>query len=328
MNHVAEHPKIYPWQKAIWQQLLKTKRSHRLAHSLLFYGSKGLGISQFAQAFIQSCLCMQPSDEGMACSDCPSCRWVVQHSHPDVVYLHESRIKVDDIRFIQTQLMKSSHQQRGKFVVIDTAESLTEAAANALLKIVEEPNPDCYFIFISHQVYSLPQTLVSRCQKWLFADASTQECLDYFNLNGISMSDDEPFYSFLQGQPLRFDSAAQDWIVFISGIYQQLLELVEDPSCAIDLSLEWLKHDEDWLYEALHMWFGDVNRWLMGLHSPRFDNAYCKRLKLKLGRLDSRSFYACYDQLMQMIDTKARRLNLNRQLAFDNLLLSIAQWAS
>jgi DNA polymerase-3 subunit delta' len=161
---------IYPWQQSQWQHLLTQQQSRRLPQALLFSGQRGLGKKDFALALAELVLCETGSE--IACGICHSCQLFRAGSHPDffMVYPEEEgkTIKVDQIRDLTASLNQTAQLNGYQVAVICPAEAMNVAAANALLKTLEEPPGPVLIILISHHLGGLPITIVSRCQKIAF----------------------------------------------------------------------------------------------------------------------------------------------------------------
>jgi DNA polymerase-3 subunit delta' len=157
-----------PWQHTPWSQIRQQHRRGSLAHAYLVYGNAGLGKALFAEALALSILCAAPTDAG-ACGSCSVCKLGSSGSLPDLLLLApeaDSRdIKIAQIRKLTDFIAKSSHGNKGKVVVIDSAHSLNNAAANALLKTLEEPSQATYLFLVSDLPGALSATIRSRCQR-------------------------------------------------------------------------------------------------------------------------------------------------------------------
>lgn len=158
----------YPWQIAPWQQLQRMLTTQRLSHALLFSGAKGLGKKALADYFVQSLLCSQASAIHRPCGKCRDCEWYGELMHPDVLQIKPEEdagiIKIATVR----QVIEFSHttpqRHSGKIVVIDMAEMMHVAAANAILKTLEEPPAKLLLLLITSELALLPLTIRSRCQ--------------------------------------------------------------------------------------------------------------------------------------------------------------------
>jgi DNA polymerase-3 subunit delta' len=158
----------FPWQQAPWSQIRQQYQANSLAHAYLVYGNAGLGKALFAEALALAILCAAPSAGG-ACGSCSVCQLASSGSLPDLLLIApelDSRdIKIAQIRKVTDFIAKSSHGSKGKVVVIDSAHSLNNAAANALLKTLEEPSQATYLFLVSDLPGALSATIRSRCQR-------------------------------------------------------------------------------------------------------------------------------------------------------------------
>ncbi|MDM5150007.1 DNA polymerase III subunit delta' [Aeromonas salmonicida] len=157
---------MYPWLIPDWYALSQTAQAGRLGHAWLLLGDPGLGKEQLAERLARLHLCQQP-DRGEPCGQCHSCQLFDKGHHPDLgtVTIDSKTIGVEAIREICARLQNSAQLGRGKVVIIPDAERMTESAANALLKTLEEPAGDSLLLLIASQVSRLLPTILSRCHK-------------------------------------------------------------------------------------------------------------------------------------------------------------------
>ncbi len=147
--------------------LLRAISNDRIAHAYLFEGPDGVGKRLTALSFARALLCLK----GNGCGSCSACRKVDHNNHPDVHIIDADggAIKIEQIRTLQQQLSLRPLEGRYRFCLIDDAEQLTTGAGNALLKTLEEPQPETVIILISSQGEKLLTTIRSRCQKLTFS---------------------------------------------------------------------------------------------------------------------------------------------------------------
>jgi DNA polymerase-3 subunit delta' len=155
---------------------LKTARQKgRLAHAYLFLGPEGVGKASTAQALAAALNCQTPLEDGDACGVCASCRRLAAGTHPDFLVIeptsegHQPQIKIEQIREFRRLTSYPPLGGGWRVALIKPAEAMNDAAANALLKTLEEP-PDRHLIILTAQVEAdLLPTVVSRCHKLAFA---------------------------------------------------------------------------------------------------------------------------------------------------------------
>ena len=178
----------YPWHSQPFEALLA--RVGRLPHALLLRGREGIGKLAFADALARALLCEKRRPGARACGHCVACAWMEQGSHPDFRRLEPestaepgeaeeggdrkvgSQISIDQVRSLTGFINISSHRGGAKVVLIHPAESLNVNAANALLKNLEEPPPQTYFLLVAHRWHQLLPTVRSRCEQIVLAPPS------------------------------------------------------------------------------------------------------------------------------------------------------------
>ncbi len=137
-----------------------------MTHAWLFTGPPGSGRSVAARAFAAALQCQRATDLG--CGECAACRTVLARSHPDVrsVVPAGLSIGVDEMRAIVALAARRPSLGRWQVVVIEDADRLTEQAANALLKAVEEPPARTVFLLCAPSTHpdDVPLTIRSRCR--------------------------------------------------------------------------------------------------------------------------------------------------------------------
>lgn len=155
------------------KELLKRSlRRNRLHHAYLFWGPPGVGKRLMAQSFAQALNCPQLG-EGEACGQCLSCRKIAHGNHPDYLCLEieegKSFISIEQVRSLQTFFAYKIYEGLRRVVVVSEAHMMREEAANAILKILEEPPPLSHIILVAPSPAALLPTIVSRCQLINFA---------------------------------------------------------------------------------------------------------------------------------------------------------------
>ncbi|KAE9536765.1 DNA polymerase III subunit delta' [Ursidibacter arcticus] len=160
---------LYPWHSQIYQQLTHSFLNGRGHHALLFKTEAGLGTELLIRQFAHWLFC-QEKQLAEPCGQCKTCALWQSGNHPDyhlVESIDGKDIGVDQIRELTTKLQQFSQQGGNSVIYIAGANRLTEAASNALLKTLEEPNEEIYFLLEAPLQSAMLATIQSRCQTWL-----------------------------------------------------------------------------------------------------------------------------------------------------------------
>lgn len=173
-----------PWLLKDYQRLID--RYYRAditpPQSLLLYGEQGIGKSILVDQLVAGILCQGLTETQLPCGLCQSCRWLASGFHPDLYSLQPQggtlEIKVDEVRKIHHFAQLTPETGR-KIVVIKSADRLNINAANSLLKVLEEPPAELYFILESSAMERLPITVRSRCQSDYIASPTSAEALQF-----------------------------------------------------------------------------------------------------------------------------------------------------
>ncbi|MES2311035.1 MAG: DNA polymerase III subunit delta' [Pseudomonadota bacterium] len=294
---------LLPWHAEHWARLQARRQRDALPHALLLCGAAGLGKRAFAQRFVQGLLCSEPVG-GDPCGRCRSCLLVAAGTHPDVIPLSfglrkdgvmRSEIVVDQIRELSARLAMRSQFGGWQVATIDPADAMNPAAANALLKTLEEPATQTMLILLGDAPWRLPQTIRSRCQRIEFHLPAAAEALAWLQSEGVR--DAATALDAAGGNPGLARAWAQE------GALDRRLEVRKDLAALaagrgqpLDVVKRWLDNEPAqrlWFaaqaaadeikarsaerggplasamdVEALGHWYGAVNRTREGLRGP------------------------------------------------------------
>lgn len=214
-----------PWQARAWEHLRPGQGSSH--HALLLRGPAGIGKARLARALAAALLCQQPGGDGSACGSCPSCSWLIAGNHPDFRRLTSAaqlqlegqdaeeegdgeggserkasqQITIDQVRGLASFLALTTHRGGARVLLIEPAEAMNSAAANALLKTLEEPPPATRFVLVSHHPRRLAATILSRCLPVDVAMPPRAEALAWLSAQGVA--DAEVALTRAAGRPLQ-----------------------------------------------------------------------------------------------------------------------------
>ncbi|MES2624567.1 MAG: DNA polymerase III subunit delta' [Pseudomonadota bacterium] len=155
---------LLPWFKESFTQLADNHKQDRLGHAWLFSGHPGIGKKALAQHFAKYLLCVNPGATG-PCGTCDDCHLFSIGNHPDysLVEPEKKLITVDQIRENISFAQNTSRRGGMKILLFVPAEAMNLNAANALLKLLEEPPKQTLLLLVSHQPGLLLATIKSRC---------------------------------------------------------------------------------------------------------------------------------------------------------------------
>ncbi len=137
----------------------------RLAHAYLLSGPAGVGGMALARELAKALLCA--AEEGKPCSECRHCRRIENGLHADVLVISPAgagSIGIEAARDLQSASSLQPYEAAGRVIIINDADTLTREAANALLKLLEEPHPGVTLILVTANEDAVPDTVRSRCQ--------------------------------------------------------------------------------------------------------------------------------------------------------------------
>lgn len=154
-----------------YQLLQKAYTQGRFPQALLCVGPLYNTIQAFTSQIIQLLLCSKKQTE--PCGQCPDCKMAIACEHPDMEWIKPEKIggviKIDQIRSLQQTVYLTPQRAAHRIIVIESADRMNTASANALLKILEEPAKHTVFILIAQQISTVLPTVLSRCQLYRFA---------------------------------------------------------------------------------------------------------------------------------------------------------------
>ncbi len=323
---------LYPWQQPQWQQLAFSLSNRKFPHALLLTGPKAMGKLQFAQVLAKQLLCQtaQDQDAAMACDLCRSCQWLEAGNHPDLFLVQPETegglIKIDQIRTLVEELSQTGQQGGYQLVIIEPAEAMNKAAANALLKTLEEPSGQVVFLMVSNNLGLLPATIISRCQRVHFPPPAAQLSLAWLEQQlpsktqaelsvGLSMNEYVPL------RTLAFYQADQQ--IIYQKIAQGFLQLYLGSCSPGEMATLCMNYDFILVFNVLWLVIIDLLQLKLQAQQPQIMHGAQLDLLLEV---NSRT--TCF-KLLQFIDQLlvakqqviANKINLNAQLLFEDLFI-------
>ena len=314
---------IYPWQSEQWSQLQSRIATGRMAHGLLLTGPVGVGKRDFANAFARSILCRQPSANHHACGSCDACLLVKAGTHPDFLTLSppedKTQILIDQVRELCRSLVLKSHAGGYKIAILVPADQMNTAAANSLLKTLEEPTDNTLLILISERPARLSATIRSRCQQLRFPAPPPEQGEAWLAHN--EATDPALLLRLADGAPLRALTLAQDdTLARRHDWLNELLKVRRGQLDPVRLATEW---SSDALMRPLY-WMGSYLMDAIRLKTGQSDSIKNIDLEDKLQVIadlySPQELHKLLDHAWQNL-RQAQQSSVNRQLLLEEILI-------
>lgn len=272
------------WNESIRKQLLG-QGGNRLPHAMLLVGPPGVGKTAFSEQLAALLLCETITPNLTACGQCQACRWLDAGNHPDFRRLAPDgddeaedntaektkkrgpgNIGIDQIRELDSFVFVGSHREGNRVVLITEADAMKGPAANALLKILEEPPSSVYFILVSTRSKALLATIRSRCRVIPFDAPDTAAATRWLANAGLEKQAAR-YLDLAGGAPMRVAQwKEQGQLAPIDALVDSLIAPATDP---LALAARWdglLKGNSLFRMENL---VEGVQRWLFDLTQER-----------------------------------------------------------
>ncbi|EPF83481.1 DNA polymerase III subunit delta' [Acinetobacter gyllenbergii] len=238
---------IYPWHAQTWELL--TTRFPELGHGLLFYGKKGCAKQEFAERFVAWVLCLNKQAQ-RACGECTSCQWLKSDTHPNYVHIttdednkkQNAKIKIEKIRDLLPFVQQTGEGWR--VVVIEPAEALNTASANALLKTLEEPGEKVVLILLADHYLKLPATIRSRLQHFALDRLTIQEAQTFVQqqIPEINAEQVSLLLNLANDMPLTaIEIEKSEWLQKRALFLNDWFKLVAEKNMPLNYSNKWSK---------------------------------------------------------------------------------------
>lgn len=303
----------------------------RMPHALLFTGADGIGKRMLGRVLAAAILC---GKKAAPCGHCASCQAMQRGSHPDYYeVLPEGGgkaakiIRIEQIRAMQTIASRYPILSQERVVLIDEAECMNEAAANSLLKTLEEPEGKVTFLLITSARSSLLDTIVSRCMPVAFGMLPAEEMTVVLKERGIPAAEAAELASLSDGSLGRAVMLYENGGLKLRDDAAAFLEQIR----AMDMEHVWqiAKNKGDMEREKLIEWFMYLNMLLRDMLVLYEDGAspllYHKdsrqRLAAMLPYFSETRIFAMLREVREM----QRRLqaNVNLRLQVEGFLLRV-----
>ena len=239
---------IYPWHQNVWETL--TTRFPNIGHGLLFYGKKGCGKETLAEQFLAWVLCAKRQPKHLACGECGSCQWLKADTHPNYVHIttdednkkQNAKIKIEKIRDLLPFVQQTVDGWR--VIIIEPAEALNTASANALLKTLEEPGDRVVIILLADHYLKLPATIRSRLQHFALDRINEQQAEQFLNqhLSHSDLAQQHLLMNLSNHMPLQAITLSEsEWIPQRAEFLKDWQKLLVDKNMPMAIATKWNK---------------------------------------------------------------------------------------
>jgi len=317
---------LYPWLENYWQQVQSLIKQSRLPHAIMLRSIDGLGIERLAYNIGSSLLCQDPDQQGHACGQCSDCQLIVAGTHPDfhqITLLEDKKqISVDQIRELVKVCLERPHQGGYRVVIIDPCVAMNTAAANALLKTLEEPGDNTLLILVSSANSSLPATIRSRCQllsidvpsenqglEWL---AEQQPENEHLRLLALRLSNHAP----ISAMHLLSSEELQNRQNFIAGMTRAAEGHLEPIKLVASINKNNIINAIDWMYSLAL----DAQKLIHNVPETKLTNSDQSSLLRLLSSKQGPRFISWVEQLNEARRLLATTSNINPQLITEDLM--------
>ncbi|WP_133127098.1 DNA polymerase III subunit [Legionella nagasakiensis] len=290
---------------SLWQRLQPLLDKQQLPQALLFIGPQHGLIPQLVNRLIAMLICQQ----GNACGSCSACHLLIQGYHPDIhrisMEAQDKAIKIEQIR--ELQLIAYQTPQRGihRFIVVEPAEKMNVSAANALLKILEEPPQHVVFILIAEQIGNMLPTIISRCQRYIVSD---YELFDFKGYSGY----------LTLGQLYPEETTRAQLYKQREVIIASLCDLLEHKTSLCSVASLWSAYAFDDLLWFLYLVHADV------IHAQLTENQmllHPEKLVCLATCTHPLQLFSQMDKIKALMQKINHNININQTLAIEDLLI-------
>jgi len=313
----------YPWHEALWRRVIANRAAGRLPHALLLAGPAGVGKQAFAIRLSNALVCATPTAAGDACGTCTACRMISAGTHPDqhVVEPEEpgKAIRIEAIRQITGRSVLAAQDQGYRVFLVQPADAMNRAAANALLKTLEEPPARSLLILVSSHPDRLPATIRSRCQTVTFRTPAPELVREWLT-GQVEPEAVDGLLAISAGAPLRaIEAQAEDWLGEDRRLAGELGTLKMRGNNPLQTVEEWEKRPLTLLTDGLKRCIYDLVRIASGAREGHlYHPGMAGELQTLAQGIDLQELFSLQQALLEL--ERAAVNNLNSSMMLEHMV--------
>lgn len=321
---------FFPWHEQAWQYLLNRRGIGKFPHAILLRGKDGVGKSFFARNLAALLLCQGSVAKIAACGTCGSCILLRANNHPDLIIIQPEEqgkmIKVDQIREMIIDLNNTSHQGGMKVVIIEAAEMLNVAAANALLKTLEEPALAAVIILVSANSMLLPATVRSRCQTLLIPTPKYFVAQTWLK-EQLPNADSDLLLALTENAPLKaLDIAASSVLLKRQEFFKIFYDFLQGKVGVSQMVEHCLERSLDDVLVILMYIVRDLVKLKFAISISKLVNRdQIEGLTNFAAKADINKLFFYQEHLDSLRRHLFNKINLNQQLVIENLMIKLLE---
>lgn len=290
---------MFPWLEPIKQHFQRAYTGH----AWLVYGDQGLGKSDLVAQIAAQILCHHTKigEQQDRCGYCASCRLSDTAGHSDFYCIKPEKgvIQIDAIRKLISHLNLSPQISDCKIAVVEDAHRLNLAAANALLKILEEPPGETIIFLVTHQPYALLATIRSRCQRLYVPAPDNSTLLATYQESGLTETMPLKLRVHLDGS-------------FRETLAQQIQQLLSPPVILPEMTTDQLVV----LIRVLQWLLLDALKAQLNLPESCYHLPFFRDKSSTISQLSSEKVQCCYSELSQLLHMGSLQIPHRLRLCF------------
>jgi DNA polymerase-3 subunit delta' len=291
-----------------WEYLQLAWQKGRTPPAMLFSGAFNPSLKSFIVQYTQLVFCR--NNESKPCQLCIDCQMAAQVQHPDEIWVKPEKfggsIKIDQIRELQNYIYLMPQRAKHQIIIITAADRLNSSAANALLKILEEPAKHTLFLLLAEQLGTVLPTVLSRCQILRFPPKND------LSVNFLTLADqypEETEYSVLINQA--------------EPILDGLIDIMEEKIHPCVMAAQWMHFELNTFLWFIYWVYAQVQ--MMLIQHQSVTGPAANQFKKLASLLNPVSVFAQIDKINSLKRKLNHNQNVNHALALEHLLFSLQE---